>query len=113
VARAARRLIDSNGTCDLATAARDAGISARSLDRRFSAAVGLSPKQFARVRRVRATIGAIAAGERSATALARAMGMEIAALAREFRSVAGLAPEALMNELDQLEHSNRSRLSAS
>ena len=108
-----RRLIDSSGRCDVALAARDAGVSVRSLERRFSAAVGLSPKQFARVRRVRATIGAIAAGERSASALARAMAMEPAALAREFRSVAGLAPKALMNELDQLEHSNRSRLSES
>jgi AraC-like DNA-binding protein len=109
----ARRLIDSNGTCDLATAARDAGISARRLDRRFSAAVGLSPKQFARVRRVRAGIGAIAAGERSLVKLARGVGMEPSSFGREFRSVAGLSPQVLMNELDQLEHSARSRISAS
>jgi AraC-like DNA-binding protein len=108
-----RRLIDSDGTSDLAAAARDVGISARSLDRRFSAAVGLSPRQFARVRRVRAAIGCIASGERSVATLARDAGMEMASFAREFRSVAGLAPLALMNELDQLEHSARSRLSAS
>jgi hypothetical protein len=35
-----RRLIDSHGTCDVAGAARDAGISMRSLERRFSTAVG-------------------------------------------------------------------------
>jgi AraC-like DNA-binding protein len=108
-----RRLIDSNGTCDLTAAARDAGISARSLDRRFAAAVGLSPKQFARVRRVRAAIGAIAGGERSVAILARATKLPLASFTREFRSVAGLAPQALMNELDQLEHSARSRVSAS
>ena len=108
-----RRLIDSDGTCDLAAAARDIGVSARSLDRRFSAAVGLSPKQFARVRRVRATIGAIASGERSVATLARATGMELTSFAREFRSVAGLAPQALMTELDQLEHSARSPISES
>jgi AraC-like DNA-binding protein len=108
-----RRLIDSSGTCDVAAAARDVGISARSLERRFVAAVGLSPKQFARVRRVRAAIGAIAAGERSLTTLARGARLEPASFAREFRSVAGLAPQALMNELDQLEHSGRAGISES
>lgn len=108
-----RRLIDSDGTCDVATAARDAGISVRSLERKFAAAVGLSPKQFARVRRVRTAIASVASGERSVATLARDAGMEQASFAREFRSVAGLAPQALMNELDQLEHSARSRISAS
>ena len=108
-----RRLIDSHGTCDVAGAARDAGISMRSLERRFSAAVGLSPKQFARVRRVRAAIGAIAAGERGVSALAKRAALEPASFTREFRAVAGLPPQALMNELDQLEHANRSGLSAS
>ena len=108
-----RRLIDSHGTCDIAGAARDAGISMRSLERRFSTAVGLSPKQFARVRRVRAAIGAIAAGERRVSTLARQAGLAPASFTREFCSVAGLAPQALMNELDQLEHGNRPGLSAS
>ena len=108
-----RRLIDSHGTCDVAAAARDAGISMRSLERRFSAAVGLTPKQFARVRRVRAAIGAIAGGERRVSVLARHAELAPAPFTREFRSVAGLAPQALMNELDQLEHGNRSGLSAS
>lgn len=108
-----RRLIDSNGTCDIGAAAREAGISVRSLERRFAAAVGLSPKQFARVRRVRSTIGAIASGERSVKKLARAACQEPIAFAREFRSVAGLAPQILMNELDQLEHADRPRISAS
>jgi hypothetical protein len=39
--------------------------------------------------------------------------MEPPSFAREFRLVAGLAPQALMSELDQLEHSARSRISAS
>jgi len=108
-----RRLVDSHGTCDVAGAARDAGISMRSLERRFSTAVGLSPRQFARVRRVRAAIGAIAAGERRVSTLARLAALAPTSFTREFRSVAGLAPQALMNELDQLEHSNRPGLSAS
>jgi AraC-like DNA-binding protein len=108
-----RRLIDSDGTCDIAAAAGEAGVSMRSIDRRFSAAVGLSPKQFARVRRVRAAIADIAAGERVVSVLARRAGLAPAAFTREFRSVAGLAPQALMSELDQLEHANRSGISAS
>jgi AraC-like DNA-binding protein len=108
-----RRLIDSDGTCDIAAAARDAEISLRRLEKRFSAAVGLSPKQFARVRRVRAAIASIAAGERAISTLARHSGLEPASFTREFRSVAGLAPQALMNELDQLEHSGPPEISAS
>jgi AraC-like DNA-binding protein len=75
--------------------------------------VGLSPKQFARVRRVRAAIASIAAGERAISKLARHSGLEPASFTREFRSVAGLAPQALMNELDQLEHSGPPEISAS
>ena len=108
-----RRIIDSDGTSDIAATAREAGISVRSLNRRFEAAVGLSPTQFARVRRVRATIGAIAAGEREVATLARLAGLAPASFAREFRSVAGLAPQAMMTELDQLDHSSRPRFSAS
>jgi AraC-like DNA-binding protein len=108
-----RRLIDSDGTCDIGELSREVGISARGLERRFEAAVGLTPKQFARVRRVRAAIGSIAAGERAVTTLARHAGLEPASFTREFRTVAGLPPQALMNELDQLEHSGRSGISAS
>jgi AraC-like DNA-binding protein len=108
-----RRLIDSDGTADISRAAAEARISLRALDRRFSAAVGLTPKQFARVRRVRAAIGEIAAGERVVTSLARYACLTPESFVREFRSVAGLAPQALMNELDQLEHAARARVNAS
>jgi AraC-like DNA-binding protein len=99
-----RLLIDSDGTMDLAEAARQAELSARQVERRFGAAVGLSPKQFARVRRVRAAIAAIVAGERSASHLAERFGyVEQTAFAREFRSVTGLSSDALMEQLDQME----------
>jgi hypothetical protein len=39
--------------------------------------------------------------------------VEPTSFTREFRSLAGLTPQALMNELDQLEHANRSGISAS
>jgi AraC-like DNA-binding protein len=99
-----RRLIDSDGTHDIANAAEEAEVSLRRLEKRFASAVGLSPRQFARVRRVRAAIGSIAAGERSQVELARRARLEPASFIREFRLVTGLAPDALMNEIDQLEH---------
>ena len=98
---------------DVAAAAAEAGVSPRRLERRFGVAVGLSPRQFARLRRVRAAIGAIAAGERSVARLARRAELAPSAFLREFRSVAGLAPLALMNDLDQLEHASRTGVSAS
>jgi AraC-like DNA-binding protein len=96
-----RLLIDSDGRQDIGAAAKEAGIGVRQLERRFGAAVGLSPKQFARVRRVRATIGAIVAGERNPSSLGEQFGMQPAALKREFRAVTGLTPEQFMEQLDQ------------
>jgi len=108
-----RRLIDTDGTHDIAGAAAEAGVSMRQLENKFGAAVGLSPRQFARIRRVRAAIGAIAGGERSLVELAHRATLQPASFVREFRLVAGLAPDALMNQLDQLEHAEHQRVSAS
>ena len=100
-----RRLIDSEGRYDLARAASESGLSRRALDKRFGAAVGLSPTQFARIRRVRAAIGHVFSGARDVNAMAERAGhVDAASFAREFRSVAGLAPQHLMRELDQLEY---------
>jgi AraC-like DNA-binding protein len=108
-----RHLIDSDGTRDIARAATEVGVSLRQLEHRFGAAVGLSPRQFARIRRVRSAIGAIAGGERSLVELARGAGIQPASFVREFRLVAGLAPDALMNQLDQLEHPEHGPITAS
>jgi AraC-like DNA-binding protein len=100
-----RRLIDSEGRYDIARAATESGLSRRALDRRFAAAVGLSPIQFARIRRVRSAIGHVFSGERDVGAMAALAGHpDTASFSREFRSVAGLDPQHLMRELDQLEH---------
>ena len=99
-----RLLIDSDGTASLTDAASQAEVGVRQLERRFGAAVGLSPKQFARVRRVRSAIAAIMAGERRTSHLAERFGHEeVAAFAREFKSVTGLSADALMEQLDQIE----------
>lgn len=49
----ALRLIETDGAASIAALAADAGLSTRQARRRFQAAVGLSPKSFARLRRVR------------------------------------------------------------
>lgn len=54
--RAAERLIESRGELPIAELAREMGISQRTLLRRFRAATGLAPKQFARVRRLLTTV---------------------------------------------------------
>jgi AraC-like DNA-binding protein len=101
---AVRLLIDSDGASDFADAAREADVGVRQLERRFAAAVGLTPKQFARVRRVRAAIGAIMAGERRTSLLAERFGYtDQPRFARDFKSVTGFSADALMQQLDQFE----------
>jgi AraC-like DNA-binding protein len=112
---AVRALVDSDGLRDLADAAASAGVSRRTLDRRFRAGVGLTTGQFARVRRVRAAIAEISNGARSVARLASRFHYdEPVRFVREFRAIAGISPDALMAQLDQLEHGDApSRVSAS
>jgi AraC-like DNA-binding protein len=56
VARAADRLVETGGELAIGALARELGISERTLLRRFRAATGLAPKQFARVRRLVTTV---------------------------------------------------------
>jgi len=70
------------------------GVSIRTLERRFSSHVGITPKRFARVRRVQRVLGAV---RRSAApdwcALAARYGYtDQAHLIHEFRDVADLTP---------------------
>ena len=103
-----RLLIDTDGTTDLREAAAQAEVGMRQLERRFGAAVGLSPIQFARVRRVRAAIAAILAGERRTSVLAERFGYaELSTFAREFKAVTGLSADGLMEQLDQIETGDR------
>jgi AraC-like DNA-binding protein len=98
-----RLLIDSDGTHDIAAAAERAECDLVGLDERFTVAVGLTPRQFARLRRVRAAIGAIMAGERSAARLAERAAREPSQFAREFSYVTGFEPEELMREVEEIE----------
>jgi len=99
-----RLLIDTDGTQDLAAAAKFADVPLKALDERFMIAVGLALRQFARVRRVRAAVASIMSGERSVERLAqRARLPRRTTFVREFVYVTGLEPEVLMQQLDEMD----------
>ena len=71
-----RRLIDSTARSTSPKRRARRGSACEASSGASRAAVGLSPKQFARVRRVRAAIGAIVAGERGTRARSSRSGLE-------------------------------------
>jgi AraC-like DNA-binding protein len=99
-------ILRANGEISVLQLAGTLGISERQLRRRFKAAVGLTPKELARIRRVRASI--ISALRRRTDPwieLACAHGYaDQAHLTREFRSLAGLPPQQLKTYLSTIEH---------
>jgi AraC-like DNA-binding protein len=104
--RAAIRLIGAHrGEIPVAQIARDVDLSTRQLERRFKAAVGLTPKEYARVRRMRSGIAAVLRGEKQWSMLAASLGYaDQSHLVREFGDMTGLTPGDLQNRLDRIEH---------
>lgn len=99
-------IIRSRGTAAIPEVAAQVGLSPRQLRRRFVAAVGLTPKELARVRRLRASLVAVV-GEADGpwVTLAAAFGYaDQAHLIREYRAVVGLTPAALRTHLHRIEH---------
>lgn len=94
VARAAAALGDPADGRDVARAARDAGVSARQLHRAFLDHVGVAPKVYARVLRLRSFVR-----DRASTTLAEAADAagyaDQSHLCREVRALAGVSPRAL------------------
>jgi AraC-like DNA-binding protein len=75
--------------------ARQLGISARTLERRFLAVAGLSPKRFARIVRLRAAWEAAAAGDEGWASIAADHGyFDQSHLIRDFRELTGSTPAA-------------------
>ncbi|HKE14662.1 MAG TPA: helix-turn-helix transcriptional regulator [Kofleriaceae bacterium] len=98
IARAAVRRLDLADT-PIRDLAADLRISARNLRRAFSAAVGVTPKLYARIARFQRAL-AIAASTPSPWAeVARATGFaDQSHLAGEFRALAGLSPSAFTRD---------------
>ncbi len=78
----------SHGERRIADVAREAGISLRHLERCFGAAVGLTPMEFARVRRLRSAMARLAHDERQEGDDA------VPGLIVEFARLTGLSPAA-------------------
>lgn len=84
VAAAAHFIDNTGGRAKIEEVALAVGLSERQLQRRFNQAVGLTPKQFARVRRLRSTT--------------------VAMLGRELTDWAGLAADAGYTDQSHLTH---------
>jgi AraC-like DNA-binding protein len=104
VTEAVRQIAESRGLRDIASLARDLGLSTRQLERRFREQTGLSPKRFARVRRFQSVFPAIEAGHGWASAAAACGYWDQAHLVRDFREFAGEPPSALMAGEDLARH---------
>ena len=92
------KLIDSNcGQVNVARLAAHLGVSSRQLNRRFQDAIGLSPKEFARVSRFLRALRCLSDHEhRSLTETALECGyFDQAHFNHEFREMAGMAPREL------------------
>jgi len=109
VACAVRRVLATGGEVRIAALAKEAALSPRQLLRRFTAAVGISPKELARIWRLRRC--AVAALDASGADAARWAGLaaahgfaDQAHLVREFRHLLGLPPAAFARQFARIAH---------
>lgn len=107
VRRAIETIVERRGDISIAALAAAAGCSARQLQRSFRARVGLTPKEFARVRRVRSVIAAILGGQSTWAGVAVEFGYaDQAHLARDLSDLTGFPPQAVQARLESIEHDN-------
>lgn len=86
------------GTITLAEVCREAGLSERSLRRRFLAEAGMSWEAYRRRLRIHAAIALLDATDRTVGAIAAEVGYENqAAFAKTFREAVGMAPTEYRN----------------
>lgn len=98
IAWAARRMTTLHGGVRVADLARAADLGERQFERRFTRAVGVSPKRYARVLRFREALRLKAEGvEAGWASVAQAAGyVDQAHMIHEFQALAGDSPERLM-----------------
>ncbi len=103
-------IVATEGQRPIADVARDVGVSARVLQRRFAASVGLSPKAFAVLRRGRSALKRVVidgvgadVGGWSGVALSSGYADQ-AHFSREVARLTRFAPQALLARLDTIDH---------
>lgn len=98
-------IVAAGGARPIAEIAAEIGIGDRQLQRRFRVAVGLTPKQFARIRRLRSAGASILAGGRGWAGVAAAHGFaDQSHLIHEFSQLTGLTPVAFEARLRRIGH---------
>ena len=106
VSVAANAIARSGGTARISEVAAAVGIGVRQFERRFQRAVGLTPKQFARTRRMRATAVAVARAQYVNWAeLAVETGFaDQPHLAHEMRTITGRSPALFEKDVRKIKH---------
>jgi transcriptional regulator GlxA family with amidase domain len=105
-------LVKSEGEEPLGSLLESFGLSERQLRRRFVAEVGLTPKVFSRLRRVRRACADLLKNAPSGiAAIPYEHGYaDQAHLSREMRTVFGMSPQLLHHYLRQIHHANVAEL---
>ncbi len=106
IAAAARAIARSGGMPRISEVAAAVGIGMRQFERRFQRAVGLTPKEFARARRMRATAVAITRAQNVNWAeLAVEIGFaDQPHLGHEMRTVTGRSPGLFEKDVRKIKH---------
>lgn len=105
VRQAVIAIVAAGGARPIGEIAAEIGIGDRQLQRRFRAAVGLTPKQFSRVRRLRTAGTSLLEGSRPWASVAASHGFaDQSHLIHEFSQLTGLTPVAFEARLRQIEH---------
>jgi AraC-like DNA-binding protein len=89
-----KKIHRDRGSTPIMSWARNAGIDARSLERRFCAATGMTPKQYARVIRFKRSYHSLITTPRQSFATALDGFYDQSHFNREFRFFTGMAPRA-------------------
>lgn len=99
-------VVAARGEAPLGDLASVVGLGPRQLQRRFRDAVGLSPKQFARVRRLRSALQhVVSQSPTSWSTVAAELGFaDQAHLIREFTAMAGLTPVEVAERIRKIGH---------
>lgn len=105
VIAAVERIVRAHGTVAIAALAGEVALSPRQLRRHFQTAVGLSPKELSRVRRLRAAAAAAVLSEQPWIEVAGDGGYaDQAHLVREFRSLLGTTPGGFEQHVRRIDH---------
>ena len=106
IAQAVKIIEENRGEMRVAEIAEAVHLSTRQLERRFKKSAGLSPKQYTRARRIRATaISLVEKSEMNWASRAAEMGFaDQAHLTHEFSMLTGRTPNSFAEKVKRIEH---------